>query len=139
MAKKLLKVVLLGGAVWGDCPLTPVEEFHIDADATADAIASNAAPLLWWLPPEEARRVATEAVEKFFDDDPTPTLAGWAYSGGDIVPEPPPWAVPYEPSRLGDYVYIVPGEKDPQWEDLPGLALEPYYIYLALEGEVLEF
>lgn len=114
-----MKLVILSGAIWDGCVVSEVERLEVASeDAAIEAIAS----FLAWLPRERALEVARAALTSEF-----PVLAGWA-SARDLVAEPPAAAEPYDRSRYGDPVYVVPGHTDPVYADVPGLVYEPFYV-----------
>ena len=118
-----MELVILAGAIWDSCVVSEVERLEV---ASEDAAVEALAAFLEWLPRERALEVARAALTSEF-----PVLAGWA-SARDLVAEPPAAAEPYDRSRYGDPVYVVPGCTDPVYDDVPGLVYEPFYVLVYL-------
>ena len=128
----MMVVKVLAGAVWKHCSLS--EYTDVSARDDCDLVAVVAAEL-WWLPSEEAEKVTIAAVNRYLTQDPTPTLAGYCSSLGELAPVPPEGAEPLERNAYGHSVYVEPrDEPDPVYDDVCGVVWEPYYIAIALCG-----
>jgi hypothetical protein len=112
-----MELVIYAGAVWAHC--SPVEVERLGVSSREEAV-EKLASWLDWLSPEEAERIALEAIK---GEDYV--LAGYANEERGLVAEPPGGAEPCGRSRLGDTVYVV-GE-DEYWE--------PFYVHAHLADD----
>jgi len=114
----VVKLVIYAGAVWNHCAPTEVE--RIDVASYEEAVRALT-EWLGWLSPEEAERIAYEALAS--DDC---VLAGYANELLELRSVPPEDAEPFDRNRYGDTVYVV--GSDQYWE--------PFYVCaLLLEEE----
>jgi hypothetical protein len=113
----MMELVIYAGAVWAHCSPVEVERFHVSSYEEA---VERLTSWIDWLPPEEAERIALEAIES--EDY---VLAGYANELLGLRAEPPEGAEPCGRSRLGDTVYVV-GE-DEYWE--------PFYVHAHLADD----
>jgi hypothetical protein len=116
-----VKLVVYAGAVWTHC--SPVEVERLSASSREEAV-EKLAEWLDWLSPEEAERIALEALES--DDC---VLAGYSNELLGLRAEPPAEAEPYDTNRYGDTVYVVPGAPGDDYPDVLGQVWEPFYVH----------
>jgi hypothetical protein len=109
-----MRLVIYAGAVWAHCSPTEVET--IDVSSREEAI-EELTSWLDWLSPEEAERIALEALE---GDDYV--LAGYSSEILELRAAPPENAEVCDYSRLGDAVY----------ESAEGGYWEPFYVHAFL-------
>jgi hypothetical protein len=112
--RRVVRLTIYAGAVWAHC--SPVEVERLTVSSYEEAV-ERLTSWIDWLPPEEAERIALEAIES--EDY---VLAGYANELLGLRAEPPEDAEPCDRSRLGDTVYVV---GDEYWE--------PFYVYASLE------
>jgi hypothetical protein len=112
-----VKLVIYAGAVWGHCAPTEVERLDV---ASAEEAVEVLAGWLDWLTPEQAERIAYEALAS--DDC---VLAGYSNEYLELRSAPPEDAEPYDHNRYGDVVYAA-GE---------GQYWEPFYVGASLLEE----
>jgi hypothetical protein len=117
-----MELVIYAGAIWTHCSTVEVERLDVSSrDEALEALVE----FLCWLPPQRAHEVAREAL-----DSEEAILAGYSNDVLGLRAEPPENGEVCDRSRLGDAVYVVPGEdeEDEYWE--------PFYVHaLLLEEE----
>jgi hypothetical protein len=114
-----VKLVVYAGAVWAHC--SPVEVERFDVSSYEEAV-QRLAEWLDWLTPEEAERIARDALER---EDAV--LAGYANDECELVAVPPEEVEEYDRNRYGDAVYAdANGER--YWE--------PFYVCALIDDEV---
>jgi len=111
-----VEMVIYAGAIWTHCSTVEVERTTV---ASHEEAVERLAEWLDWLTPEEAERIAYEALAS--DEY---VLAGYSNELIELRAEPPEGAEAYDRNRLGDIVYAV-GEQ--YWE--------PFYVHASLEDE----
>jgi len=111
-----MKLVVYAGAVWGHCSPTEVERIHVSSYEEA---VEKLAEWLDWLSPEEAERIAREALES--DDS---VLAGYSNELLELRSAPPGDAEACDHSRYGDPVYE---SSEGYWE--------PFYIHAFIDDD----